>query len=179
MNITKSTKEWWDKVSNSPEEMTNWLKNQYHGEVTAEARIRDSIKVFGLKGLKAKIINSIADDEAKHASWVADLLVARGIQPKVLVKKERYWDSVLPKDLKVVSFKYFAAVGHLAETMRLERIQLLASDPRFEDIAKVMSKIYPDELFHARAFKELSSKKQITQARKYHNIGMNSIGLLP
>lgn len=179
MKELETTKEWWNRVSTSEEEMVKWLKAQYHGEATAEARIRKAIKRFNLTGIKAKIIASIADDEAKHTKWVAKLLESRGITPEILVKEERYWNEVLPQDLEENNFEYFAAVGHLAETMRLDRITLLASDERFEDIAKVMSKIYPDEVFHARAFKELSSSKKIKQAKKYHNLGMNAIGLLP
>lgn len=179
MTKIETTQQWWDRVSNSKEEMINWLKAQYHGEATAEKRIREAIEKYNLKGFKAKVINSIADDEAKHTIWVAKLLKDRGITPAILQKEERYWNKVLPKELEYNNFKYFAAVGHLAETMRLDRISLLASDTRFKDIAKVMSNIYPDELFHARAFKELSNKKRIKQAKVYHTEGMNAIGLLP
>ena len=35
MKTQETTSQWWDKVSNSNEEMVNWLKSQYHGEVTA------------------------------------------------------------------------------------------------------------------------------------------------
>jgi len=34
----KTVQQWWDEVSNDPEKMIVWLKKQYHGEVTAEAR---------------------------------------------------------------------------------------------------------------------------------------------
>ena len=179
MKKPETTKEWWTRVSSSDEEMIKWLKAQYHGEATAEARIRGAIQKYNLTGIKAKIIESIANDEAKHTKWVAALLLKRGITPEILKKEERYWNEVLPQELEKNNFKYFAAVGHLAESMRLDRISLLASDSRFKDIAKVMSKIYPEELFHARAFKVLSSKKRINQARKYHSLGMNAIGLLP
>lgn len=179
MKKSETTKQWWKRVSSSEEEMVKWLKAQYHGEATAEKRIREAISRFNLSGVKAKIIKSIADDEAKHTVWVKKLLVDRGITPEILKKEERYWNEVLPAELEENKFKYFCAVGHLAETMRLDRISLLASDERFKDIAEVMQKIYPDELFHARAFGVLSNKKQVAKAKKYHNLGMNAIGLLP
>ncbi len=179
MKELETTKQWWKRVSNSETEMTKWLKAQYHGEATAEQRIREAVKRFELTGLKAKLINSIADDELKHTKWVEKLLLDRGITPQVLQKEERYWNEVLPKDIEENNFKYFCAIGHLAEDMRLDRITLLASDDRFKDIARVMTNIYPDEVFHARIFKELSSKKYIKKARKYHNLGKNAIGLLP
>lgn len=177
----ETTQQWWDRVSNSDEEMINWLKAQYHGEATAEIRIRQSIQDYNLDlaSLEAKIIKSITDDEAKHTLWVKKLLTSRGITPKILEKEERYWNEVLPKTLEENTFSYFCAVGHLAETMRLDRISLLASDNRFADIAKVMSDIYPDEVFHARAFKEMSTSENIKKAKEFHNLGMNAIGLLP
>ena len=175
----ETTAQWWERVSNDPVEMDKWLQNQYYGEVTAANRIRESVAKYNLKGLKAKIIESIAKDEEKHAVWVSRLLRARMIECVPLEKAERYWKETLPKELEVNTFKYFCAVGHLAEVMRLDRISLIASDERFSDIAEVMRKIYDDEVFHARMFREISSQKNISKARKYHNMGMNAIGLLP
>ena len=180
MKNLETTQQWWDRVSNSNVEMVNWLKAQYHGEVTAADRIMSSLTDYDIEptSLEFKIISSIVNDEIKHARWVSKLLQDRGITAEVLQKEERYWNEVLPKTLEENTFKYFCAVGHLAETMRLDRIALLASDERFTDIAKVMSDIYPDELFHARAFKEMSTKADIAKAREFHNIGMNAIGLI-
>lgn len=181
MKDLETTQQWWDRVSNSDDEMVKWLKAQYHGEVTAAERISGCLITYDevtLGSLEETIIVSIVSDELQHAKWVRKLLTARGITAEVLQKEERYWNEVLPKTLEVNTFSYFCAVGHLAETMRLDRISLLASDDRFEDIAKVMSDIYPDEVFHARAFKEMSTKADIAKAREFHNIGMNAIGLI-
>lgn len=180
MKDLETTQQWWDRVSNSDEEMVKWLKAQYHGEVTAAERIADAIPTYWVvfNSLEHTVLLSIVSDELKHAKWVRKLLTSRGIAAEVLQKEERYWNEVLPKTLEENTFEYFCAVGHLAETMRLDRISLLASDTRFEDIAKVMSDIYPDEIFHARAFKEMSTKADIAKAREFHNIGMNAIGLI-
>lgn len=179
MKNLETTKEWWNRVSNSETEMVKWLKAQYHGEATAEQRIRQSIEKYNLTGLEANLITSIADDEAKHTKWVKTLLITRGITPETLQKEERYWNEVLPSTLENPSFQYFCAVGHLTETMRLDRISLLAADKRFTDIADVMANIYPDEALHVRIFKELSTPDAIEEAKKYHHLGMNAIGLLP
>jgi len=175
----KTTKEWWDKVSKSEDEMVNWLRDQYHGEITAAKRITDSKTNYNISKLEEKLIDSIAKDEYRHAKLVKQLLINRNIKPEILTKEERYWNKVLPNVLEENTFTYFCAVGHLAETMRLDRIQLLASDKRFKDIAEVFMSIYPDELLHARAFKEMSTDEDIEKAKKFHNIGMNAIGLLP
>lgn len=172
----KTTEQWWDEVSSDPSKIVDWLKDQYHGEVTAEKRIRDLIPQYNLTGKQEKLISKIADDEKKHAEWVKELLIIRGITAEVLTKEERYWGKVLPKETS--SFGYMCAVGHLAETMRLERIMLLADDERFSDISEVFSKILPDELFHAAAFEYLSTPEDIEKARMFHNDGMNAIGLV-
>lgn len=176
----KTTKQWWDEVSNCEEKMINWLKSQYHGEVTAEKRIRDMLVNFPNINKKCvRIINKIADDEAQHALWVKGLLDTRGIKAEVLDKEERYWNETIPRSLEVNTFEYACAVAHLAEVMRLERIELLSSDERFKDIADVFKKILPDEMFHAKAFGEMSTIEDIEAAREFHNIGMNAIGLVP
>lgn len=172
----KTTEQWWAEVSTDENKMIDWLKDQYHGEVTAEARIRALIDDYALEGKTKNIISKIADDERKHAEWVSSLLVARGITPEVLQKEERYWDKTLPKTK--VTFEEICAIGHLAETMRLERIQLLAADERFLDIAEVFASILPDELFHARAFGMLSTPEAIEAARSNHNAGLEALGLV-
>lgn len=172
----KTTEQWWDAVSNSESKMIDWLKDQYHGEVTAEKRIRDLIEQYNLQGKKASLICRIADDEKKHAEWVKELLISRGIKAEVLEKEERYWDKVLPKE--ICSFEYICAIGHLAEAMRVERIELLSKDTRFQDIAGVFAKILPDELFHTKAFGSMSTPEDIEKASAFHAIGMNAIGLV-
>lgn len=174
----KTTEQWWEEVSTSSEKMVDWLKNQYHGEVTAENRIRNLIYDYKITDSNIKrMINSIAEDEYIHAKWVKVLLESRGIPAEILEKEERYWNKTLPPT-KGESFSYMCAVGHLAETMRLERISLLAQDTRFEDISKVFKKILIDEQIHAYTFGLLSTPEDIEKARVYHNEGMNAIGLV-
>lgn len=175
----KTTKQWWEEVSNDENKMVEWLKAQYHGEKTAEMRIRNMIVGFNVTDQKhIDTINRIADDEKIHAEWVRCLLETRGITAQVLDKEERYWNETLPNTVEVNTFEYMCAVAHLAETMRLDRINLLASDERFTDIADIFGKILPDEEFHAKAFGEMSTPADIERAREFHNIGMNAIGLV-
>lgn len=172
----KTTEQWWEEVSNDSEKMINWLKDQYHGEVTAEKRIRDLTVQYDLSPDQERIINKIADDEKLHAIWVKELLEARGITAEVLNKEERYWNKTLPK--QKVSFEEMCAIGHHAELMRLDRITLLSNDERFKDIAEVFSKIRPDEVFHTKAFASLSTPDMIEKTRKNHEDGLNALGLV-
>lgn len=169
-----TTKEWWEKVSSDENKMIDWLYDQYRGEVKAAKRIAELPKIYGLSGRTEAIINIIALQEDNHASWIKKLLEDRGLIPEVKDVEERYWKEVLLKDM---TFSYVCAIGHHAEVMRLERIELLSKDKRFEDIAIVFKKIYNDEIFHAKAFASMSTPEDIEKAKIFHMKGMEAIGL--
>ena len=110
--MARTTREWWEDVSNNPDKMVDWLKKQYHGEVTAESRIRHMIEKYDLKGKEAYTIERIADDEKKHAEWVKELLTNRGITAEILDKEERYWNETLPA-AENKSFSYMLSLIHI------------------------------------------------------------------
>lgn len=173
----KTTEQWWNEVSNDPAKMIEWLKDQYHGEVTAAGRIRKLLHDYpDITKTETQLVEMIADDEAKHAEWVKQLLEARGIEAKVLEKEERYWAKTLPTES--VSFQRMCAIGHHAEVMRLDRIRLLAEDERFNDIAEVFTKILSDEVFHAKAFGVMSTPEDIAATAQNHAEGKNALGLV-
>lgn len=172
----KTTQQWWNEVSADESLMVDWLKDQYHGEVTAEKRIRDLLTQYELNDKVKRLIGKIADDEKQHAEWVKGLLESRGITAEVLNKEERYWNKVLPAG--DVSFEEMSAIGHHAETMRLERIRVLAEDTKHPDIAEVFKRILPDELFHAYAFAAMSTPEAIADASDSHKAGLNALGLV-
>lgn len=174
----KTTAQWWEDVSTSPSKLEDWLKDQYYGEQTAAVRIRGLLDAYPeITAKQRAIINRIADDEEQHAIWVKGLLNTRGI-PVIEFhrdKAERYWSKVLSDE--PLTFSQICAIGHHAEVMRLDRINLLAADKRFTDIAEVFGKILPDELFHAKAFCAMSTTADIEAARGRHNDGLNALGL--
>lgn len=175
----KTTQQWWDEVSNDEAKMIDWLQDQYHGEVTAAGRIEEYAKRFApLEIHIEKHISQIIKDERTHAEWVRGLLLKRGISAEVLTKEERYWKATLPPLEEINTFEYFAAVAHLAETMRLDRIELLRKDTRFQDIAEVFENIYRDEQYHAYAFGKWTTPEALEIAKKHHQDGMNAIGLI-
>ena len=134
----KTSKQWWDEVKVDQAKLIDWLKDQYHGEMMAAIRIQklfldDSVK---LTPSQRYTILRISKEEIIHARWVKELLANRGITAEVLTKEERYWDKVLPADQ--ANAEELAAIAHLAETMRLERIQVIAEDVTApHDIRKV------------------------------------------
>ena len=169
-----TTQQWLDRILSSESELHHWLERQFIGELTAAKRIR---KLADEAPDKFKpVINRIADDEAQHAFWVGELLIARGIAvPAIEHAEDRYWKPILSE---LDSFEKTAAAGHHAEGMRLIRIRALASDERVDsDIRQVFAKILPDEEFHERAFGAMTSADQIEATRGLHELGLERLGL--
>lgn len=173
----KTPQEWWDGIKDSPGAIVDWLKDQYHGELTAHRRIHDFIVNFppGDEKLK-KQLTIIADQEQTHASWIADLLLDRNEVATALIKTERYWDKTLPG---IDSFESGAATAAHAEKMRLERIKVLCADPKVDtDIRNVFLQILPQEEFHERAFREMAGDKAMAEALDRHRDGLVALNLL-
>jgi rubrerythrin len=173
----KTSKEWWEEVKNSPEKLINWLKNQYHGEAIASSRIKEFILPH-MEGKYAFMVERIADDEERHASWVGQLLLTRGITPEILEKEERYWKEVMTEDFKSDG-NYAAAVAAHAEEMRLERIKVIMEDTEADtDIVNTFKNIYKDELFHAKGFRLIAGDEYYSKASENHAKGLEALGLI-
>jgi rubrerythrin len=124
-----------------------------------------------------KTISIIADQERTHAAWVAQLLVNRNMTPVKLEKVERYWDKTLTS---VDTFLKGAAVAAHAEEMRLKRIRAICNDNNAaEDIREVFKKILPQEEFHARAFKKMTTQEEYDRTQHAHDLGRLALGLVP
>lgn len=171
-----TSKEWWNSVKNDPEKLTDWLRDQYRGEVTASARIAGFSAQYAQPGSHdARVLAAIADQEDLHAQWVGGLLRARGETPRVEDVPERYWSETLPG---ITSLESGAAVGAHAEAMRLERIRTIANDPEApEDIRAVFTRILPQEEFHERAFREMAGPLAMAGTQASHEAGMAALGL--
>jgi rubrerythrin len=173
----KSTKQWWKETKNNNSEMTRWLLAQYHGEVSAAQKIEQLRDQYAAPLARAhKILSIIAEQEKLHASWVLTLLQNRGINPSKQ-HKDRYWSKTLAG---ISDLETGCAVGAHAEKMRLERIEVIACDSEApSDIREVFQKILPQELFHERAFRELSTREALSQTKTAHEEGKNALGLIP
>ncbi len=177
--MKQTSAQWWNQTKGDPSKLIAWLKDQYHGEKTAAKRIKELFFTAGntLTNKEASLLERIISEEERHAHWVKTLLTVRGIKPEILVKEERYWNKVLPKT--EASKEQLAAIAHLAETMRLERIGVIAADTQCpKDIRNVFKRILPMELNHAKWFAELSTNEHIKSALVNHHDGMNELGLV-
>lgn len=176
MDARHTSKAWWERVKAEPASFEAWLLDQYRGEVTAASRIEALRDAFTVAGSRAhRTLTTIAGQEAKHAAWVAELLRARGLDVHVADVEDRYWRRTLPE---VIDLETGAAIGAHAEKMRLERIEVIASDPEADaDVRAVFRRILPQERFHERAFRALSSPAAMARTAQAHELGRRALGL--
>lgn len=174
----KNSKTWWSEIKADQNKLNGWLKDQYHGELTAVDRIQKHLLSKVTPGSDThKKISFIRDQEADHANWIKDLLVSRGLEATKLDKVERYWDETLTGAIGQ-DLEYGCAVAAHAEEMRLERIQVIAADPECpEDIRSVFQKILPQELGHASIFSSLAGNRK-GDAAEGHAKGLEALGLI-
>ncbi len=171
-----NSKDWYEGIKNNPEKLLNWLKNQYHGEVTAAERIRSLILCYPNEIASWRnIVEGIAKEEELHAKWVGELIKARGAEPIKLVKDARYWDKTVKQ---IVDWETGCAVAAHAEKMRLDRIEVICNDPcTAKDIKEVFAKILVQERFHASAFESFTTTEAMRATLEGHLAGLNELGL--
>ncbi len=174
----RTSEAWWAWIKSDPLAMESWLRDQYRGEATAAGRIELLRDAFAAPGSRAhRVLTVIATQERKHASWLGEILVARGQQPSVDAKAHRYWPEVIGA---VFDLETGAAVGAHAEKMRLERIVAIVNDEAAPpDVRRVFAKILPEERFHERAFRSLSSDAALLRTASAHALGREALGLIP
>lgn len=174
----RDSRAWWAEMKSNPARFRAWLYDQYRGEATASGRIELLRDAFAEPGSRAhKILSVIAGQERRHATWVAELLRARGLEPTVGAKRERYWDHTLPM---VRDLRTGCAIGAHSERMRLARIEAIVEDDGSPaDVREVFRKILPEERFHARAFAELAGSDALAETQDAHELGRIALGLAP
>lgn len=173
-----NSRQWWEETKSNPEQLTDWLKDQYHGEIVAAERIQGLVSTLPMSETDKATLTVIAAQEKSHAEWVGDLLTNRGFVPAKLVKEERYWNQTLGRSLEDYSLAEISAIGAYAEGMRLERIRVIASDMSAPtDIRNVFGKILKEEEFHEFAFKNMSNSEELNKAFNNHQNGLNALGL--
>lgn len=163
--------DWWNSVKKNETKFNSWLKKQYFGENQAYIRLNELSKRFENKTLK-----TIAKQEKQHAEWIKNYCISKGIDLSDANKhEERYWKEV---NMDFNSLEEAAAVGAHAEKMRLERITVIANDNTFcKDLSNIFRKILKDELFHEKAFKNMTTNELYELNRHNHEKGAEKIGL--
>lgn len=177
--VRTSSQHWWRAIKRDPEALVGWLRKQYHGEHTAARRIEDYAAAHVPRTSRwARVLETIAAQERRHAGWVGELLRARGETPVELSKPERYWEETLSA---IDSLQTGAAVAAHAENMRIARIEVIAGDREPDapaDICAVFARILPEERFHARAFRAMAGDQALALTRAHHERGLAKLGLI-
>ena len=171
----KTTKQWLAEIKEDSNRLHHWLVRQYIGERTAAKRI--SLLAKQATGKEKKHLLTIASQEESHADWVEELLHNRHIPvPDDFSDAEnRYWKNILSQANN--TDRLYAAGAH-AEEMRLLRIRAIVDDKDFDsDIREVFNKILPEEEYHAKTFRSLSSNESLDLMEEYHEEGMKALGL--
>ncbi len=177
MKTKRTSTEWWVATKSDPAAFIKWLKDQYHGEVTAAVRIRELILIYPANPKWKNTVETIASQEETHAEWVGELLTARGVKPETLEKRERYWENTLKQ---ITDWDSGCAVAAHAEAMRLDRIRAICADPDAPgDVKEVFGKILVQEEFHEKAFRSFTTDEAMKRTLDGHLAGMNELGLVP
>ena len=152
-----TSQEWWDKTKNDPALLNGWLQRQYVGEIAAVNLLSEVLIRFGSEATTQEWndVHKVMCQEATHGKWIKHAMDARKILPeRDATAERRYWHAVLPH---VTSFAEAMAAAFHAETMRLERIRVIAAEtsPAYADLAKVFKAILPHEDWHAEVFDKM------------------------
>jgi len=178
MSTKKTSTKWWTAIKHDPVLLEDWLEKQLRGEVTAVSRLDAFCTAFVPSDHPwFKTLRLIQSQELQHAAWVRELLENRGFSTELRADPQRYWDQTLPQ---VISPKSAAAASAYAESMRLERIRLIAEDLEApKDIGEAFRRILPQEIFHARAFRSMAGEQAMEAMLNAHERGLDAIGLIP
>jgi len=169
-----TSQQWWAEVKQDPAKFNEWLRKQYHGEVTAAVRIL-AMAADTINADNKRVLEQIARQEEQHAAWVKELLDNRNVDPGQHDESARYWGEV---SAAAITLEDKAAIATLAEGMRLERIRVIVADEAAPpDVRFTFERILHDEEWHERAFAKLTSPEAIEKVRPYHTLGREVLGL--
>ncbi len=172
----RTSQQWWDHIKTDKTLLDAWLRRQYIGELAAVNLLSEVLIRFGSDATPEEwgTVHKVMCQEALHGKWMKELMDGRGVVPERDASAERrYWAHVLPH---VISFAEAMAAAFHAETMRLERIHVIAAEPdkAFYDIASIFQHILPHEEWHAKVFDEMRKGREMT---RYHEKGLEALNL--
>lgn len=174
----RTSKEWWAEIKSDPEQLVEWLRRQYVGEIAAVNLLSEVLLRFGGQAnmQEWENVHRVMLQEATHARWMRQVCEGRSIKLGADESAERrYWKEVLPH---VSNFREAMDAAFHAEHMRLERIRLVAAetDPAFADLAKTFARILPHEEWHEEIFGEMRQAGAGSVTR-YHENGLQALNL--
>ncbi|MEY2786521.1 MAG: hypothetical protein RL277_2733 [Planctomycetota bacterium] len=174
----RTTAQWWDETRSSETRLIDWLQRQFHGEAYAVSLMHHFLALYedDMEQWVKPNFHFIAKQEALHAKWVGQLLFKRGVQPRMLDKRERYWGEVRHH---IHSFDTYCAAIHLVENMALAKDVAISAHPATPaDVHEVFRRLKVDETFHAGFYGLLAKPEALEEMSVHHRRGMEAIGLM-
>ena len=162
------TKTWWAALLADEPRFIAWLKKLRNTEHAGYTDYTGYIDRFcsGEDRAAVRIFQKIAEDEAKHAVILTDLLAARGVQHPDYTTSSAYWEEV---NGHITDLRTAAAVSYFGEDLAAERFEILHQHPDTPaDFRTALDTILPEEVYHRVALGRLAGEEVIERLRPVH-----------
>lgn len=158
---------WWDGLLKDDERMMRWLQKLQQTEYDGFTGNREADEQWGGGNpAVSNVFRVTGDDEKRHSDLLVDLIHKRGGTTVEVQPESLYWTEM---DAIITSLETCAAVFHLGEVLAAERFKVLFEhDGTPDDIRAFLEAALPDEEYHARAFKRISSPEAIEIVQRKH-----------
>lgn len=163
---------WWNRLLEDETAMNKWLAKLWKTEHGGYLDNHQAIANFKLTGRAENIFSRVADDEAKHAALLDDVLVGRGIKTTLQDQPNSdYWFHMYAH---ITDGGSCAAVFAVGEQLAALRFKLMAEHKKTpSDVMYFLHEALPDETYHAKAFASLAAPEQMKSAYEQHLIAVN------
>ena len=167
------TKAWWLRTIHDPVKLSAWLQKLQRTELAGYVDHIEYMRGKTLPNRTAKILTNIAMDELTHSNMIIDLMGERNIPVDPDGVHSTYWDTVLASVSNIDEYCAANYYGEALASYRFEIILDMKETP--SDIAEVISKALPDEIFHRQTLYKLAGDEALLKVRAYHNAALESI----
>lgn len=167
----KHTRAWWERLCKDRTAMNAWLQKLQRTELEGARDYYRAISTY-LPDLthhqQANMIH-IATDEARHATMIRAVLLARGVTPlsKDEAPPSAYWQEMFKH---MVCVRTFAAANYFGESLAAQRFHHIMMHPATPaDIRTLISCILPDEQAHANMLGRMAGEDYINAMEVHHD----------
>lgn len=162
------TYEWWSRLCRDEEKMVRWLLKLQQTEYEGFTGNKEADEKWSNGNQAASnIFRVTGDDELRHSDILVKLLRDRGVVGSDQVSPPSYYWTEMDKI--ITDLHSCAAVFHLGEALAAWRFQIIRDHPDTPgDVAHFINQALPDESYHARAFRRLSTDAAIEKATATH-----------
>jgi hypothetical protein len=158
---------WWEKLLSDGQKMHKWLQKLRRTEASGYDDNLQAIRDYDIShsGI-TRILKKTAEDELRHSDLLIKVLRGRGLEIENEGEDSLYW----PEMSKVVNdLDTFAAMCYLGEGLASYRFKIMLNHPGTPaDIKEFLSKALPDEMYHEKVFRILTTTDTIARVQNHH-----------